>query len=116
MEYKNYHRDIIMGHEIELIGWPNKPPRSPGSMGTSLPVFVKLLKALDCGDCYFRDLSKDEMKALDDAHEASVAAGEVETRVRKIRSDAGKPKGKKRVRDDDSQSESDSDDEDAPAL
>jgi hypothetical protein len=85
-------------------------------MGTSLPVFVKLLKALDCGDCYFRDLSKDEMKALDDAHEASVAAGEVETRVRKIRSDAGKPKGKKRVRDDDSQSESDSDDEDAPAL
>ena len=47
MEYKNYHRDIIMKHQVQLVNFAHAKLQSPASMGTSLPVFVKLLEALE---------------------------------------------------------------------
>ena len=105
MEYKNYHQVIVLGCAVELIGWPHSKLKSPSSLGNSLPVFLKILDALDSGSCRFRELTQDEVVAMDNVYKAKVATGELPgAKLRKIRSDAGKPK-RKRVRGSD-QSES----------
>jgi hypothetical protein len=96
MEYKNYHQVIVLGCAVELIGWPHSELKSPSSLGNSLPVFLKILDALDSGSCRFRELTQDEVVAMDNVYKAKVATGKLPG--------AGKPK-RKRVRGSD-QSES----------
>lgn len=107
MEYKKYHQQIVVGHSVELIGWPHSELKSPSSLGNSLPVFLKILDALDNGSCKFRELTQDEVAALDDEYKVKVANGELpDAKPRKIRSDAGKSKKRKRVRESDQSDQS----------
>jgi hypothetical protein len=113
MEYKNFHRDILVKRRVQLVGWPFPKLQSPGSMGSSLPVFTKILKAIENEEIRFESLSLKEVQRLDNEHEAKIAAGELEGPAeRKIRSDAGKRKAKKRKQRDDTSEESDDGDED----
>ena len=78
MEYKNYHHNIVMKHQVQLIGFTHTKLQSPASMGTSLPIFVKLLEALESGHCHFEKLTREEVKQLDEVHLAELtASGEV---------------------------------------
>lgn len=109
MEYKNFHRDVLIKRSVQLLNWPHTTLQSPGSMGSSLPVFTKILKAMESGDIRFESLSRKEVERLDNEHEASIAAGELEGPVeRKVHSDAGKRKSRKRKQRD---SSTESDDE-----
>jgi hypothetical protein len=116
MEYKNYHRDIVMKHQVQLINFTHTKLQSPGSMGTSLPVFVKLLEALESGHCHFEKLTPKEVEHLDEVHLAELAASGEVMPVRKIRSDAGKPKGKKKRRQITDSSESSGSEDDEPPV
>jgi hypothetical protein len=112
MEYKTYHRDIVMGHSVQLLGWPHTKLQSPSSLGNSLPVFVKILEALNNGSCRFEELSEKDVAELDEQHQAKIASGELpDAKPRKIRSDAGKPKKRKEVRESDLSDSSDSSDD-----
>ena len=112
MEYKNFHRDILVKHGVQLLGWPFEKLQSPGNMGSSLPVFMKILKSMEADEIRFESLSLEEVQHLDAEHEASIAAGEIEApKQRKIRSDAGKRKRKTKQRDDTSGSSSEDDEE-----
>jgi hypothetical protein len=116
MEYKKYHHEIVLGHSVELIGWPHPELKSPSSLGNSLPVFLKILDALDNGSCRFRELTQDEVATLDDAYKAKVAIGELpDAKPRKIRSDAGKPKKRKRTHESDESEDSPSESSGAEA-
>ena len=82
-------------------------------MGSSLPVFTKILKAVEDGEVRFELLSLKEVQCLDDDCEVKIATGELEGPAeRKIRSDAGKRKIKRKRRDDTSEDLSDEGDED----
>jgi hypothetical protein len=112
MEYKNFHRDVLVKHGVQLLGWPFRKLQSPGSMGSSLPVFVKILKSMEADEIRFELLSLEEVQRLDAEHEASIAAGDVDApKQRKIRSDTGKRKRKTKRRDDTSGSSSEDDEE-----
>lgn len=106
MEYKNYHRDIVVRYQIELVGWPHSKFQSPGSLGTSLPLFVSILDALESGECRFVELTPEALETLDVKYRADVAAGIIAGPAkRKKRSDEGitkKRKGRDGSSDDDS--------------
>lgn len=104
MEYKNYHRDIVLRYQIELVGWPHPKLQSPGSLGTSLPLFLTILEALENGDCRFEVLTPEGLDALDIKYKADVAAGIVAGPTkRKKRSDEGQTKKRKEPEHDDSE-------------
>jgi len=83
-------------------------------MGTSLPVFVKLLEALESGCCHFEKLTPEEVEHLDEVYLAELAASGEAMPVRKTRSDAGKLKGKRRKQITDSSESSRSEDDGLP--
>ena len=108
MEYKTYHRDIVMRHSVQLVGWPHSKLQSPSSLGNSLPLFARILEALDNGSCRFEELTEAAVTELDKDHQAKIASGELsDAKPRKIRSDAGKRK-RKQVRESDQSDSSDS--------
>ena len=54
-----------------------------------------LLDALDSGSCRFRELTQDEVVAMDDVYKAKVATGKLPSvKPHKIHSDAEKPQRK----------------------
>jgi hypothetical protein len=50
MEYKNFHQDVLVKHRVQLLSWPSKKLQSPGNMGLSLPVFMKILKSMEADE------------------------------------------------------------------
>jgi hypothetical protein len=70
---------IVLGCAIELIGWLHSELKNSSSLGNSLPVFLKILDALDSGSCRFRELTQDEVVAMDDAYKAKATTGKIKT-------------------------------------
>jgi hypothetical protein len=112
MECKNFHQDVLVKHGVQLLGWPFEKLQSPGNMGSSLPVFMKILKSMEADEIWFESLSLAEVQHLDAEHEASIAAGDLEAPKRwKIHSDTGKRKRKTKQQDDTSRLSSEDDEE-----
>jgi hypothetical protein len=70
---------------------------------------LKILDALDNGSCRFRELTHDEVTALDDVYKGKVAIGELaDVKLCKIRCDARKPKKRKCAHESDQSEDSSS--------
>ena len=96
MEYKNFHQDILVKWRVQLVSWPFSKLQSLGFMGSSLPIFTKILKGIEDDEIRFELLSLMEVQCLDNGCKAKIATGELEGPTqRKIHSDAGKRKKRK---------------------
>ncbi|KAF8575935.1 hypothetical protein K439DRAFT_1623212 [Ramaria rubella] len=103
MESKRYETKIVNTHQVELVGWPMKQ-FSPHVLGVcDLEVCMAALKGPE-STCYWRKLTESELEAHQELIASRKASGEIVSKPRKRRSDAGKKRGK-RVRDDDSDKE-----------
>ncbi|EPS95022.1 hypothetical protein FOMPIDRAFT_37516, partial [Fomitopsis schrenkii] len=110
MSYKNFERDIVVEYGINIVGWSHPTWKDPSKLSTSLPALQTLLDALNSGACHFVRLSKPEHAKRKAAHEAKVKSGEIVPR--KIRSDAGRKRQKRKKTSRDAES---SDEENRPA-
>ncbi|KAF8493120.1 hypothetical protein JB92DRAFT_3127509 [Gautieria morchelliformis] len=100
MEWKRYESKIVDTWRVELVGWPVKE-FDPYVLGVKdLETCVAALKGPD-PVCYWRKLDDEELTQHHTSSNAKKASGEIVTKQRKKRSDAGKKRGSKtRPRDD----------------
>ncbi|TFY50860.1 hypothetical protein EVJ58_g10858, partial [Rhodofomes roseus] len=92
MQYKNFERDIVVVHGIDIKGWTHPKWDSPSKLSTSLPPLQTLLDALNSGTCHFFCLSPEELTKRKAVYHCRVESGEVAPQ--KTRSDAGCARGK----------------------
>ncbi|EMD37548.1 hypothetical protein CERSUDRAFT_94550 [Gelatoporia subvermispora B] len=112
MNYLHFGRDIIIKYSIDLIGWTHDKFANPSDLSTSLPPLQKLKAVLDDGKCFFVKLTPGEREKREAAYLRAVEQGTVETR--KQRSDAGKPRGKRKRQGQSEDEEPAAPNEDAP--
>ncbi|TFK82408.1 hypothetical protein K466DRAFT_603716 [Polyporus arcularius HHB13444] len=96
MQYKSYEKDIVIDHGVELVGWTHEVFSCPSSLSPALEPLQKLLQVIDDGQCHFKRLRTDEVKARRQEYERKQAEGIVPTR--KECADKGKKRGKYRPR------------------
>jgi hypothetical protein len=90
MEYKNFHTAVVQKYRVNLVRYKVKPMRAPSKLGSSLPIYERIHKAIESGNCYFKKLTNAEYNKLDCKFEEAIASGKIEgPRKRKRHSDAG---------------------------
>lgn len=99
MHYARYDEEIVQRYGIELQGWTYEQLVNPSTLSLSLPPLKELHDALVNGTCLFVKLSAAEKKAREAEYMAKIASGEVVSRKRKQRSDAGSRKPKRARKD-----------------
>ena len=110
MQYLNYERDIVLRYGVVLEGWTHSLWANPSELSTSLEPLRQLVDALKSGSCKFVKLTREDWEKRRKEYYAKIDSGEIRSRERKKRSDAGK---KRKARDMD---DSSSDDDDEPAT
>ena len=89
MNYANYETSIVQAYSVQLINWPLKTGLLSPSQITNTADMRKLRNVLKSGECKWRQLTITEVEAHASELDACCAGGEVVTRPRKRRSDAG---------------------------
>lgn len=101
MNYSNYDMQVIQKFQVKLVGWTYNKFLSPFEINTIDDVRT-LVQALRCGRCHWVRMTVTEVTKHANDVEARKAAGETVGKPRKIRSDLGSKKPRKRTdRDDD---------------
>jgi hypothetical protein len=100
MNYSNYDMQVIQKFQVKLIGWTYNKFVSPFGINTIDDVRT-LVQALRCGRCHWVRMTASEVTKHAKGVEARKAAGETVGKPRKIRSDLGSKKPRKRIADDD---------------
>ncbi|KAJ8455914.1 hypothetical protein ONZ51_g12300 [Trametes cubensis] len=111
MNYTNHEQEIVLRYGVELVGWTHSQFTNPSAISTSLPPLRSLLAALESGVCHFRRIPPTELAARQQAYDLKVMTGVVA--LRKQRSDAGKPRKKRKRVDAESDEEGEGDTEGA---
>jgi hypothetical protein len=102
MEWKRYESKIMDEYQVLLEGWPVKDFDLHVLSIKDLEICLEALKGPE-PTCYWRKLSEVELIQHQEEIIAKKVAGEITTKPRKKRSDAGKKQGsrsKKRVAND----------------
>jgi hypothetical protein len=90
MEYKNFHTAVVRKYCVNLVGYEVKPMRAPSKLGSSLPIYKRIHKAIESGNCYFKKLTDAEYDKLDCKFEEAITSRKIEgPRKHKQHSDAG---------------------------
>ncbi|KAG6852212.1 hypothetical protein C0991_001954 [Blastosporella zonata] len=98
MSYKRYEVDITQTHGVVLRGWPEGLGfRSPAKITTIEDTRV-LHDALTSGECVWVKLTCLEKESRAKDRRNKIASGEVVVKQRKKRSDAGKPRGPRKLK------------------
>lgn len=98
MNYSNYDTRVIQKFQVKLIGWTYNKFVSPFEIHTIDDVRT-LVEALRCGRCHWVRLTAGEISKHAKDVEARKAAGETVGKPRKVRSDLGSKKPRKRNTD-----------------
>ena len=93
MQYLNYERDIVLLHGVALEGWTHRDWTNPSELGTSLPPLHELHQALKDGRCRFVKLTAAQRAERQRQYDEQVTNGEIVSRERKKRKDAGRARG-----------------------
>jgi hypothetical protein len=115
MQYVNYEEAIVQRYGIELQGWTYKKLVNPSELSTAVGPLQRLLDAIKGGDCKFIKLTAEERWKCLEAYKKKITSGELKVQDRKVRSDAGIRKGKRKravSKESDEEEEKDEEDED----
>ncbi|KAF8226690.1 hypothetical protein L208DRAFT_1300518, partial [Tricholoma matsutake] len=97
MQYVNYEEGIIQHYGVELMGWTYEKFVNLSELSTAVEPLRKLVDAINTGDCKFVKLTTEERQERLASYRAKIAAGELKARERKIWSDAGTKKRKRKA-------------------
>jgi hypothetical protein len=90
MEYKNFHMAVVQKYCVNLVRYEVKPMHAQSKLGSSLPIYKRIHKAIESGNYYFKKLTDAEYDKLDCEFEEAIASRKIEgPRKCKRRSDAG---------------------------
>src|SRR5882724_4819215 len=89
MNYANYETSIVQAYGVQLINWPLETGLLSPLQITNTADMHKLCNVLKSGECKWRQLTIMEVEAHASELDAHHAGGEVVTRPRKRRLDAG---------------------------
>lgn len=96
MHYVNYEEQIVLRYGIQLRGWTYETFKNPSELSSSLPPLRALFDAINNGTCKFVKLTAEEKKGFEKDYNVKVQSGEITTKKRKRRTDAGTKKSKRR--------------------
>jgi hypothetical protein len=88
MNYPNYDTKVIERYQTKLVGWTYHEFKSPFDIHT-IDDIRNLLEALQCGQCYWVRMTKNEVTRHRDDMSKRRAAGETIGKTRQPRSDIG---------------------------
>ena len=89
MNYANYETSIVQAYSVQLINWPLETGLLSPLQITNTADMHKLCNVLKSGECKLRQLTITEVEAHASKLDTCHAGGEVVTRPRKCRLDAG---------------------------
>ena len=93
--WKYYPAQVGLRYEVKLEGFPREEICDPSNL--SVDELTKLRESLKDGTCHFRELSPEEINTLRATIDKQTKDGENPWGKRKRRSDAGKPKKKRKT-------------------
>ena len=89
MNYANYDTSIVLVYSVQLVNWPlDGGVVSPSQLKNTADM-RKLRNALKAGECRWKKLTATEVQAHDNEIKSRHVKGEVISKPRKKRSDAG---------------------------
>ena len=99
MEYVDYHRKVVQRYQVILKGWPQTLPfKSPRKCSSSIQELEDLLQCLRDKRTYWKQLTDDELTALEKEHKEQIEHGKIiPPAPRRRRSDLGKKRKRSRA-------------------